>query len=379
MGVRMFVICDVFTPIPTFPHQGGRGLVEAIFCLALAMFVSPALAQMPPKLACAYSDKACAQKALDHHAVTRIAFWEKSLAKPLEQRIGAAPREIVEYLNYDNIANGYPERPRAAKLNADFLRDVRSAFAEIPPEVKRLLVSRLAGIVFVENLGGSGYTDWIFNTDENAVAGYIVLDASVLGKRNANVWATWKENTPFAARPGFKLTAEIESPKGNNRKNAIQYILLHELAHVLAVSENFHPYWNTEPKDLPPTENDPFFLLSWTIDRADNRYATPFDASFPQRKDIVYYFGAKLAADQMVATYDNLERTNFVTLYSATRPGDDFAEAFASYVHTVLMRKPWEIRIYANGKQAKVYGQCWSEARCAGKKKILERFLGVAG
>jgi len=66
-------------------------------------------------------------------------------------------------------------------------------------------------------------------------------------------------------------------------------------------------------------------------------------------------------------------------LYSATRPGDDFAEAFASYVHTVLMRKPWEIRIYANGKQAKVYGPCWSEARCAGKKKILERFLGVAG
>ncbi|MCE9640926.1 MAG: hypothetical protein K8S22_12400, partial [Betaproteobacteria bacterium] len=198
-------------------------------------------------------------------------------------------------------------------------------------------------------------------------------------KRNANAWATWKENTPFVARPGFKLTAEIESQEGNNRKNAIQYILLHELGHVLPIGENFHPFWGIPPKDVPPAENYPYFGLSWAVDRPNNQYVTLFDASFLQRKDIVYYFGAKLAADQMVATYDNLERTNFVTLYSATRPGDDFAEAFASYVHTVLMRKPWEIRIYANGKLAKVYGPCWREARCAEKKKILERFLGVAG
>jgi molybdopterin-binding protein len=60
---------------------------------------------------------------------------------------------------------------------------------------------------------------------------------------------------------------------------------------------------------------------------------------------VVYYFGAKLPAGQMVATYESLERTNFVTLYAATHPADDFAEAFASYVHGVLMGRPWEISI----------------------------------
>jgi hypothetical protein len=367
----------LLNPVSNYGERRVARWLTALLLVSLSFGVSAA--RKSPRLACAYSDKECAQKALDHHVITRIAFWEKSLAKPLEQRIGAAPREIVEYLNYDNIANGYPERPRAAALSADFLRDVRSAFAEIPPGVKRLLATKLAGIVFVENLGGSGYTDWIFNTDENAVAGYIVLDASVLQKRNANAWATWKENTPFKAHAGYRLTAQIETPGQNNRKNAIQYILLHELGHVLPIAENFHPFWGIPPKDVPPAENYPFFALSWAVDRPNNQYVTLFDASFPQRRDIVYYFGAKLAADQMVATYDSLERTNFVTLYSATKPGDDFAEAFASYVHTVLMRKPWEIRIYANGKLAKVYGPCWSEARCAGKRKILERFLGVAG
>jgi len=355
-------------------------MVRTIFCLALALvsIALPATTIAQKKLNCAYSDKECAGKALLGHAVTRLAYWQAALAKPVEQRTGVAPPELIEYLNYDNIKNGYPDRPRAAKLSADFLQDVQHALAEIPPEVKRLLAPKLAGIYFVDRLGGTGYTDAIFDSAQNAVAGYIVLDASVLSQRSANAWATWKENTPFAARPGFKLTAEIETQRGNNRKNAIQYILLHELGHVLSINEYFHPFWGLAPKDIPSSDNFPFFGLSWTVDRTKNQFVTRFDSSFPQRKDVVYYFGAKLAADQMIATYDNLERTNFATLYAVTQPGDDFAETFANYVHTVLMQKPFAIRIYQQGKLAKVYGPCWAEARCAEKRKLLERFLSIA-
>ena len=347
--------------------------------IALLFIALPTTAIAQKRLNCADGDKECASKALLGHAVTKLAFWEGALAKPLEQRIGIAPPDLVEYLNFDNISNGFPERPRAARLRAGFLRDVQRAFAEIPPQVKRLLAPKLAGIYFVENLGGTGYTDQIVDATDKGVAGFIVLDASTLEKRSANAWATWKENTPFAARPGFRLAAKIESQQRNNRTNAIQYILLHELAHVLAINENFHPFWGIEPKDIPATDNYPFFLLSWKIDRAHNQFDTLFDAFFPQRKDVVYYFGAKLAASEMVATYDNLERTNFATLYAVTRPGDDFAEAFASYVHTVLMKKPFAIRIYNRGKLAKTYGSCWDETRCAEKRKLLEHFLGVAG
>ena len=77
------------------------------------------------------------------------------------------------------------------------------------------------------------------------------------------------------------------------------------------------------------------------------------------------------------ATYEILERTNFATLYAVTRPGDDFAEAFASYVHTVLMQRPFAIRIYRGGRLVKAYGPCWTEPRCAEKRKIIENFLGV--
>src|SRR5262249_33377682 len=155
------------------------------------------------------------------------------------------------------------------------------------------------------------------------VAGFIVLDISVLA-RTANAWVTWKENTPFKPQPGYRLTAVIEPKSGDTRKNAIQYILLHELGHIASIGEKIHPSWNVEPKDVPSPADYPYFALSWRVAAADNRYVTKFDDDFPQRREVVYYVGAKLAAGQMVDIYDRLALTNFATLYSVTGPGDDF-------------------------------------------------------
>ena len=345
--------------------------------LLLMVVASPltALSQEPVQPACEGSEKDCAAKALKDHVVARIDYWRDALAKPILDRMGAAPPELVEYLNLDNIKNGFSYKPRAAKVTPDFRRDVHNAIADIPYEVRQLLARKLAGIYFVEDLGGTGYTDEIQDAGARAVAGFIVLDMSVLAKQTANAWATWKENTPFKPQPGIRLVAEIEKKQQNNRKNAIQYILLHEFGHVLSINEKFHPSWKLDAREITSSSDYPWFWSSWDVSREDNRFVTHYDRAFPQRTDVVYYLGAKLPGDQMIAVYDNLEQTNFATLYSVTRPADDFAEAFASYVHTVLMNKPFEIRIYQNDKLAKLYKSCWTEKRYLQKRRMLERLF----
>lgn len=315
-----------------------------------------------------------AQETQRNHITRKLAYWQGALAKPVTERIGPAPAELVDYLALDNIINGYANKPRAATLSAEFISDVHNAFAEIPAPVQRMLAQKLAGIYFVEDLGGSGFTDQIYGTSK-PVAGYIVLDASVLQNNTANSWATWKENSPFIGSSDFKLNAIIEEALQDNRKQAIQYILLHELGHVLAIDAGINPNWNTDPKDIDTTASYPFLHLSWKFSKDTNRYLSIFDQSFPQREDVVYFFGAKLPAARMVDTYEALGRTNFATLYAVKNPHDDFAEAFVTYVHTVLMGKPFEITLSSGGKIAKVYKSCWAEERCAAKKKILERFL----
>lgn len=324
---------------------------------------------------CRYDDKACAIRALRGHTAQTIAFWKPAFSKPLDQRIGTAPPELIELLNLANIRDGFPNKPIATNLDPNFLRDVHDALLELPPTVLAPLSTKLAGIYVVDDLGGTGFAPAIADEKGNQIAGLVVLDRSVLVQYTANAWATWKERTPFKPSPTTTLTAEIEAGAQDSRKNAIQYILLHELGHVFAMGGNAHPPWIVPPKEYQPTNAYPFFQLSWSISNDDRRYVTKFDDHFPERKDVVYYLRAKLSAEQMRDAYSKLGDTNFPTLYSATHPFDDFAESFANYVHVVLMKKPFKVRIFQSGKLVTEYGPCWEERRCAEKRKLLEAML----
>jgi hypothetical protein len=324
---------------------------------------------------CAITDKPCLLKALKAHPAKTASYWQPYLARPVEERLGPAPDGLVALLHIDNHLNDFSETPRPSRLSADFLADVRGAIADLPPAVRRAFDGSFAGVWFVDDLGGTGFTDMIHDGKGKPVGGFIVLDAAVLGKFTANAWATWKENTPFRPGGGWTLEARIEEDAANDRRSAIRYILLHELGHVLAINRDVHPNWTLRPNEVPASERFPFFELSWSIDRGKNAYVSLFDADFPQRSSVAYYRQAKLEAKDLVPAYDALQKTNFPTLYAATSPGDDFAESFVSFVHTVLMKRPWEITLRKDGKVVKTYHTCWEEPRCAPKRRILEALL----
>lgn len=352
-----------------------RNFKLILVALITAGLQSAAFAQASIVLPCQNDDRKCAAKLRTQSPIKKMSYWKAAFKKPVEKRIGSAPDELVAYLNLDNIAGGFPNKPQAVMIPEDFLKDVSDSIAEFPEQVKQLIAKKLAGIYFVKDLGGTGYTDFIDKDIFGSNAGFIVLDIDVLSKSTANAWAAWKERTPFVADPQYRLDAIIETNGQDNRKNAIQYILLHELGHILSLGEKIHPQWG-QSKNKISLDHYPFALLSWeTGNQNDSHYISQFEKQFPLRKNIVYYFGAKLNGDQMVGVYDQLEGTNFPTLYAATSPSDDFAESFVSYVHTVMLKRPLEIRIYHDGQIAKTYKSCWEEKRCAAKRKFLEDFL----
>ena len=344
----------------------------AALIIAAAMSATAAHAD-EVKLGCSPGDKACAIAKLRAHPARNLEFWKAAMARPLDERLGPGGPELVEYLTIDNLANGYPQRPRVPAPDPSFLSEMRTAILELPASVKRLLERKLAGVYLIEDIGGTGFTDEVIDTSGKAVAGFVVLDPSVLRTHTANTWITWRENTPFKPDAGHTLSARIEPGQADSRKGAIQYILLHELAHVISIGAKVHPSWAMSPAEVGLTTAFPYFELSWRVDKSG--YATLFDDSFAERRNVVYYFGPRLESARMKAAYEGLERTNFATLYSATHPGDDFAEAFANYVHVVMMKKPFEISIQEGGRPVKTYRPCWDEARCAAKRRMLEELL----
>lgn len=330
------------------------------------------LAQGLPGAACGPSDMACSKLENERSPVRTKAFWASVFSKPIEQRVFSAPVELVNSLTLQNQLDGFADRPQSVTLSADFKQDVVQALADIPASIRQRLAPKLAGIYFVKGLGSTGLTDYARGRWFEGDAGFVVLDVDVLSKLTANAWATWKENTPFKPDGRFRLEARIEDDSQDNRKNAIRYILLHELGHVLSIGEKIHPPWDTNPRDL---KGYAFTQLSWQIAPPKYEYKTIYDDKFLLRKEVVYYLGAALPASQMKQTYEQLQATNFPTLYAATRPGDDFAESFVSYVHTVLLNRPSTITLYDGDKAVQVVGSCWDSARCAAKRAMLERLL----
>ena len=326
---------------------------------------------------CNDADKKCQQKAVAAHAIKSIASWRAELEKPMAQRVSAAPASLLEFLTLDNQLQGFAERPVAPKLDAEFLTNFMDALNEIPPDVLNLVDSRLVGIRFVANLGGTGLTDFVYDSDGRVAGAFVVFDSSVLQSMTANKWATWKERMPFIPVPGYSLDAQIETAALDTRKNAIQYILLHELGHVVSAGRNIHPNWNKSVQQLAASpDRFPFFETTWRFDAVEGTFWSKYDHDFPQRRDVVYYGVARIPGSSMGPTYASLEQTSFATLYSATRPADDFAEAFANYVHVVKLHRPWQIVLEKDGKAIKTIQSCWDETRCGEKRKLIEELIG---
>jgi hypothetical protein len=311
------------------------------------------------------------------HECKTMEFWAHALEKPLEQRIGIAPAQLIDLIQLDNMRQAVPQTPRAPLLTPGLLAETKAALAELPGPIKRLLTRKFAGVYFVANFGGTGATDQILDAASRPVAGFVVLDPVILETMTANAWVTWRENTPFISAPDFELTVQLEERAQDRRIQAIQYILLHELGHVLAIDAAVHPSWAIAPHAISADQHFPFFSQSWSVSTTGDRYVSHFDASFPQRRDLVYYREARLPAADLTAVYDWLEHTNFATLYAATSPFEDFAEAFATYVHTVLMNKPFEARIYQRRQLVKTFRPDWSHERWRVKRRTLEHILGA--
>lgn len=150
--------------------------------------------------------------------------------------------------------------------------------------------------------------------------------------------------------------------------------MLHELGHIAIVNSNFHPPWN--PKYFKKEYRKgkyPSFDLSWNYDKNKNRINSK--NPFRLQIKVVYYWGAKLKGEDAVTVYNEIEKRDFPSLYAATSFGDDFAESYVTYIHTVLMKNPFAINLYKDNKLIKEFKTCWGKPRCAKKEKILAEYF----
>jgi hypothetical protein len=324
------------------------------------------------------SHEALLRKEYQANPVIKSHYWGTSWkSRPLCQRLGPAPLELIARINIENELHGFTERPVAVQPPPEYLTALKAIQSRLPEPVRRLAEERIIGIFAVRDLGSSGYAEAVKDEYGEEKYVFIVLDEGVLLSKKANEWATWKENSVFAPTAGgnFRLSLRIESDDTDTVENAIRFILLHEMGHALGLASRVHPSWD-DTRPAQPVEL-PFPKLSWTMNK-EGKIVSYFEDQFPERTFLKYYSFAKapLAGEQMLNVYNHLrEHTNFPSVQSSINQWEDFAETFATYVHVVLDKRPWQATIESTGNTVTIIDSCWPESRCMTKKAFMEKWL----
>jgi hypothetical protein len=156
---------------------------------------------------------------------------------------------------------------------------------------------------------------------------------------------------------------------------------LHELGHVVDVVLGVTPIGGGNTQNI---NDNGFYKLSWTDSTPSQSTPLPgdtlhsrFDAEWPDRESLTFYVfdASQFDITGVQPIYEWLRGTNFPTLYASTSSADDFAESFVNYVHVVLDKRPFEVRL-RKGKQSEfLLGSCWDSPICASKRATMQRLI----
>jgi hypothetical protein len=308
--------------------------------------------------------------------VQLLSFYPDALNKPIEDKVTVGGPEVLDRALKTNLEYGQNVRPVNAPPGNPLIPQVREILRTLPPVVHDLASRFVVAVYLLEEDWGTGTTEGVQDGSGAWKHTYITLNLTAL-TRTANAWATWKENSTFRPQPGYRVAMTIQPGDGDTLENAIQFILIHELGHAIGLGLGVHGFWDEE--GLPPATRDSAFLAqSWQPD-GKGWFASRYAEKFPKLVQARFYRfdQAPLVLSDAEAVYRALSQTNLPSLYAVTNVYDDFAETFAIYVHTRLLKKPYKVEVFGDGFVHYTYTSCIVADTCPEKVRLLEALLKI--
>jgi hypothetical protein len=266
-----------------------------------------------------------------------------SLSENWEDRVYQLDEVHKDFAHRMNLLDDYSQVPTPYPDFARIKTLVREIASEESQEIKKLRTKYIYGIYICKNLGGTGISGFVYDKD-NIPGGFILIDGDMIS-RNANDWISLKESSVFQTQDSSKLRVLISEEENSKISGALDYILLHELGHIISQTEKILPDQRDEYRD--------FTKFSFSSKDWINEETSVYDENlFPERSKLFFYSKtSKLTIpNDAEKIYQNLEKTSFPTLYSSQNPDDHFADSFVSYITTILHKKDHIIKIsYPDG------------------------------
>jgi hypothetical protein len=233
----------------------------------------------------------------------------------------------------------------------DFAAELADVIAGLPRPFARLFARRVCAVVLMHGAPMSGTLAPLAQDPARAL---IFFDIDALN-RTANAWMQFKESTSFELSEHRSILGKLAEPADDSRRVLLEFVLVHELAHVAD---------KTNPTD--PTIRA-FERLSWP--RRDALADAPL-VHYPVRKAI-----PPLPEALVEPYFELIAGGPFASPATVSNAGEDFADSVATYMHTVMRGRPWQLDLYDGGQLVMQLNSCWEEARCSRKRALIEALI----
>lgn len=300
---------------------------------------------------------------MKNHVVAQPEMWKVRLTRPFPKRVEPASPLVLEYLTFENALRDRPA-PQAAEIKGGFARVVKTTLSKFPEELKEVLKERLAGIVAVKDLGADAQTYPVRDASGKLVAAFIALDVDRV-KVKPNDWASQRDAGIFQTGE-YSVHVKLIADAKDRAPETMQYVLLHEIGHVLALFTRYVPNRDTTP--AADWSRYAFLNLSWIAPQ----YRADKFGGFPTGVKLDFYKSPANLNAKIPEVYDWLERTNYPTLFSATDFHEDFAESFVHWVRLKRFNRPYSLSVYKGQTLVKTYLSCFAGTRCNDKAAVFE-------
>jgi len=312
-------------------RSGWRLVLALGLCLALGWVAATGGCEgRAPQSSFAYDDT------LARRLGARSPLWPGACARAPEDRIGWAPIED----------------PAPKPVPPDLVQDLVSVVRALPRPFAQLFRRHVCAVVWMHGAPMTGTLELVDDADEQH--GIILLNVDNL-LLPPNDWLSFKEASVFEPHPEREIRGTLTAPGDESHTVLLEFLLVHELAHVLDAVFSEDPLIRE------------FKRVSWP--RSD-AFASVKTRHYARARG-----GRPLPDEQLEAYFDVTSGGAFSDPSATDNPKEDFAESVSSYLHGVLRGRPWRIELRRQGQLVRGLSLCWGQPRCREKQRILEALL----
>lgn len=291
-----------------------------------------------------------------------------SLPNSWEDRIYPLDEVHKDFAIRMNLLDDFSQTPEPYSNMEKIHSLIKEISNQDSDSIRQLKSKYIYGIYLCKNLGGTGISGFVYDK-EIVRGGFILIDGEMIS-RTANDWITLKESSVFQKKDSSKLRVTLTEENLSSVSGALDYILLHELGHIISQTDGFLPDQRDSFRDFTK------FIFS-SQDWIHEEKSIYDESIFPERNKIIFYSeNSKYSIPQDAEIiYTNLEKTPFPTLYASQNPDDHFADSFVSYITIFHQNKHPILKIELSSGKFLTFENGMISRRSKREEDILKSFL----